>query len=348
VRVRVGAVHALPAVARASLAGLAAHLGPLLSSQLEREFYAGVGERTVQRSLTAMKRAGWVKRFRLRERQGRGQPKYVYVLDRRGFDLARDVPGPRGPYIARDARFVERRFESVVKPLHDLHANALLFALLAQMPRAVRGWRGPADSVIHPPRRRPRGEPERPIRVEEIPLESPLRIKGLQLESFEAIKPDLTLELVLNGRDRRRRFDLAIELDRSGNPRSDSNTRKLLRYDALLSGWHVLVERYKLLGHSPIVVVACADEPTAKRWAHVADELLTGCVTRMGDPDAEAAFHGRTRMFFVTELDLHRGLMRGYRVPRHPRELRYRLHAAKAARRVEIQQITFLPERFLR
>ncbi|HEY4281120.1 MAG TPA: hypothetical protein VGM91_23100, partial [Conexibacter sp.] len=72
-------------------------LGPLLSSQLEREYYPGVGERTVQRSLTAMRRAGWVRRFRLREPQGRGQPKYVYVLDRRGFDLARDVPGPRGP-----------------------------------------------------------------------------------------------------------------------------------------------------------------------------------------------------------------------------------------------------------
>ena len=71
-----------------------------------------------------MRRAGWVRRFRLREPQGRGQPKYVYVLDRRGFDLARDIAGPRGPYIARDATFVERRFESVLKPLHDLHANA--------------------------------------------------------------------------------------------------------------------------------------------------------------------------------------------------------------------------------
>ena len=125
-------------------------LGPLLSSQLEREFYPRVCDRTVQRSLTAMRRAGWVRRFRLREPQGRGQPKYVYVLDRRGFDLARDIPGPRGPYIRDDARFVERRFESVLKPLHDLHANAL--AVRADAPDAARRAR----------LARPGGERDRP------------------------------------------------------------------------------------------------------------------------------------------------------------------------------------------
>ena len=324
-------------------------LGPLLSSQLEREFYAHVGERTVQRALTAMRRAGWVRRFRLREPQGRGQPKYVYVLDRRGFDLARDVPGPRGPYIPRDARFAERRFDSVLKPLHDLHANALLLALVRQMPHAARGWRGPGESVISPPRRRPRGEPERPVRADEIELESPLRSSGLQLERFEQIKPDFTIEVAITGTDRRRRrFDLLVELDRSGNPRSDSNQRKLLRYDALLSGWHVMVERYRTLGHSPIVVVACADEPTARRWATAADELLTGRVARLGDPDTEAAFHARRRIFFATELDLHRGRLRGLRVPRHPPDLRRRVEGRNAARHPAVELVTFLPDRYLR
>ncbi len=64
-----------------------------------------------------MRKAGWARRFRLREPHVRGQAKYVYVLDRRGFDIARDVPGPRGAYIRGDASFVERRFESVLKPL---------------------------------------------------------------------------------------------------------------------------------------------------------------------------------------------------------------------------------------
>jgi hypothetical protein len=92
-----------------------------------------------------------------------------------------------------------------------------------------------------------------------------------------------------------------------------------------------MVERYRTLGHSPIVVVACADEPTARRWAQAADELLTGRVSRMGDPDAEAAFHARRRIFFATELDLHCGRLQGFRVPRHPPELRKRLGGTKAS-----------------
>ena len=109
-----------------------------------------------------------------------------------------------------------------------------------------------------------------------------------------------------------------------------------------------MVERYRTLGHSPIVVVACADEPTARRWAAAADELLTGRVSRLGDPDTEAAFHARKRIFFATELDLHCGRLQGFRVPRPPPELRRRLGGAKAARRVDAEQVTFLPDRYLR
>jgi hypothetical protein len=181
-----------------------------------------------------------------------------------------------------------------------------------------------------------------------VPLESPLRISGLQIDRFEQIKPDATIEITLTGEDRRRRFDLLVELDRSGNPRSDSNQRKLLRYDALLVGWHTMVERYRTLGHSPIVVVACADEPTARRWATAADELLTGRVARLGDADTEAAFHARKRIFFATELDLHCGRLQGFRVPRHPPDLRRKLDGARAARQPQIEQVTFIPDRYLR
>jgi len=202
--------------------------------------------------------------------------------------------------------------------------------------------------VLHPPVRRPRGEEPRPVRADEIPLESPLRLSGLQLERFETIRPDATLELALKDTRPRRRFDLLLELDRSGNPRSDSNTRKLLRYDALLSGWHVLLDRYRVIGHSPIVVVVCEDEPTAKRWAQTADGLLTGQISRMGDAPTEARFPGRRRIFFATELDLHRGLLRGFRVPALPPDVRQKLGGAKAARTIDLEHLTFLPERHLR
>ncbi|MDA0167031.1 hypothetical protein OM076_42615 [Solirubrobacter ginsenosidimutans] len=102
----------------------------------------------------------------------------------------------------------------------------------------------------------------------------------------------------------------------------------------MLVGWHTMVERYRTLGHSPIVVVACADEPTARRWATAADELLTGRVSRLGDADSEAAFHARKRIFFATELDLP--------------DLRRRLDGAGPARRPAIEQVTFIPERYLR
>jgi len=65
-------------------------------------------------------------------------------------------------------------------------------------------------------------------------------------------------------------------------------------------------------------------------------------------PDTEAAFHARKRIFFATELDLHCGRLRGFRVPRHPPELRRRLEGAKAGRRPAIEQVTFLPDRYLR
>jgi hypothetical protein len=289
-----------------------------------------------------------VRRFRLREAHGRGQPKYVYVLDKRGFDLAREIAGPRGTYIDRDAKFVDRRFDSVLKPLHDLRANALLFALLRQAPAAARGWKGPGEGVLHPPRRRPRNEPERPVRADEIPLESPLRLSGLQLDAIESIRPDITLELALKDTRPKRRFDLLIELDRSSNPRTDSNTRKLLRYDALLSGWHVMLDRYRATGHSPIAVVVCQDEPAARRWAQTADALLTGRLARIGDPPTEARFPARRRMFFATELDLHRGLLRGYRVPSEPPDVRRKTGGAKAARKIDLEHVTFLPARYLR
>jgi hypothetical protein len=41
--------------------------------------------------------------------------------------------------------------------------------------------------VIVPPRRRPRGEPERLIRAEEVPLESPLRIGGLPAQQLALV-----------------------------------------------------------------------------------------------------------------------------------------------------------------
>ena len=186
------------------------------------------------------------------------------------------------------------------------------------------------------------------MRADEIPLESPLRLSGLQLESFESIRPDITLELALKDTRPKRRFDLLIELDRSSNPRSDSNTRKLLRYDALLSGWHVLLDRYRATGHSPIVVVVCQDEPAARRWAQTADSLLTGRLARMGDPPTEARFPARRRMFFATELDLHRGQLRGFRVPREPPDVRHQVGGARAARKVDLEHLTFLPERYVR
>jgi hypothetical protein len=323
-------------------------LGPLLTSQIQRRFLSDVTDRTVQRSLASMRQAGWVRRFRLREAHGRGQPKYVYVLARRGFELAKGRPGPHGAYIPPDAHFAEHRYDSVAKPLHDLHANGLLLALLDRMPTTLRGWKGPGDGVLRPPRRRPRdASAPRPLRAEDIPLPSPLRLSGLTLEVFETVKPDVTLELALPDTRPVRRIDVLVELDRTSNPRSDSNVRKLARYDALLTAWHTVIGRYKTLGSAPVCVVVCQDEPAARRWAAAADELLTGRLSRMGDPESEARSPARRRMFFATELDLHRGSLRGYRVAAQQPELRRR-QGDRGTAPPDPELVTFLPERFVR
>jgi hypothetical protein len=323
-------------------------LGPLLTSQLQRRFFDGVTDRSVQRALATMRQAGWVRRFRLREAHGRGQPKYVYVLARRGFELAKGRPGPHGAYIAPDVRFVEHRYDSVARPLHDLHANGLLLALLDQMPTTIKGWKGPGEGVLHPPRRRPRGSAApRPLRPDDIPLPAPMRLSGLSLNVFETVKPDLTLELALPDTRPVRRVDVLVELDRTSNPRAESNVRKLARYDALLTAWYLVLRRYRTLGGGPVAIVACEDEPAARRWAAVADELLTGRLSRMGDPESETRFSARRRMFFATELDLHRGTLRGYRVAAQPPDLRRRQQPSGATS-PDPELVTFLPARFVR
>ena len=123
------------------------------------------------------------------------------------------------------------------------------------------------------------------------------------------------------------------------NPRSDSNQRKLLRYDALLGG---LAHAGRALPHAR----ALADRGRGLRrradrppLGTAADELLTGRVSRLADADAEAAFHARQRIFFATELDLHCGRLQGHRVPRHPPDLRCRLEGTRAGRRPAIEQV---------
>jgi hypothetical protein len=67
----------------------------------------------------------------------------------------------------------------------------------------------------------------------------------------------------------------------------------------------------------------------------------------MGDPESEARSPARRRMFFATELDLHRGSLRGYRVAAQQPELRRR-QGDRGTAPPDPELVTFLPERFVR
>jgi hypothetical protein len=101
----------------------------------------------------------------------------------------------------------------------------------------------------------------------------------------------------------------------SARRRSRCRIARMVSPEPVTAGWHTMVERYRTLGHSSIVVVACADEPTARRWATAADELLTGRVARLGDADTEAAFHARKRIFFATSSTCTAGACRASASP---------------------------------
>ena len=210
----------------------------------------------------------------------------------------------------------------------------------------MRGWRGGRSSRVFPPTRR-EGRERLPLRARDVPLGGSRRIRDLALEEFKPISPDATIELALTVASPPHRFDLLLELDRTGRP--SSNVEKFHRYDALLTGWGRAHDRYKMQGEPPVVVFVVEDEPKARAFIDAADTAITGAIVTPGTAPEHWEYPGRERTFFVCERDVHMGTLRSYRLPHYPPEVRQaeRGDHRRSKNRPEPDQLPLLERRLL-
>jgi hypothetical protein len=215
----------------------------LTPSQIRRRFMAGRALRSVQHRLGQMFRVGWVRRCELATRR-RGHTQRVYALDEAGFELlqANSASAPLGHELDSNTKWHTADVEDARLVLHDLHANAWLFALEDLLaPGVLRGWRGPLAARLDVPGERVRGQ-WIALTPDTVPLGTGQHLANLQLDEFRPVRPDLAVELDLSLGNTRRRVELLIELDRSG--RASSNYAKFRRYDAFLNAWGMALPRY--------------------------------------------------------------------------------------------------------
>jgi hypothetical protein len=136
----------------------------------------------------------------------------------------------------------------------------------------------------------------------------------LRLEHFRPVVPDATLTLYIDAEDRE--FDVLVEFDRTRRP--VKNLDKLRRYDALLTAWWRLHERYRGAAEPPAVVFVCPDEDAVFGLMRAADDELTGRLANPSEHPNHWASPGRDRTMFVAERDVHDGSLRARMLPRLP------------------------------
>ncbi len=348
---------------------LVASLGHVLTTQIHRRFNATRAVTTTQRRLKRLSDAGLLGRFQFHRRDGGGVP-MCYVIAAAGLDVLHThdrlmgmregeagvvEPGPassaspvKGERLLRQAR-------------HDVHVAGWALALERAVGGAPLGLRGARESVLSPPLRAGAegrvapGPGDLSLPGGRAPHEF-LRTDStgarVQVERFETVRPDVTIELpgglrgsvggeggpvegsvverevVAGGRVRNGSMatpdgaiDLLVELDdRLPTGRAAG---KLERYDHFLSGWSVHTRRYGPRGRAtPLVVFVCRDRVRARECARRADTVLTACRAYAGEYPADWEYPGRADVLFVAERDAHEGLLCGYGVPRLPPDVR--------------------------
>ena len=175
----------------------------------------------------------------------------------------RRTSGGTGRTSTATRRGASRRSRTRGRSCSGLHTNGWVLALEAQAPKAVKHWRGPVRGA----RRATASQGPRASGSTSSRWTSPSarrrKLHGLQVAQVRAgaartRRVELRLDLP-GGRDAVRRAGR----DRARRARATA-TAALQRYDALVTGWCRLVERYTTLGTPPVVVFVCEDEPAAR------------------------------------------------------------------------------------
>jgi hypothetical protein len=285
----------------------------LLTSQIADEWWPGKSLYAAQRRLLRMTAAGWVTRFR--PRLSKGKHEWIYQLDKKGFDLAKRSWGLDGPYIEAEAKWRTRdvREYSVVE--HDLQVNAWVFAYKRLVGDNLIDWLGPDQGRIDVPTTYESHERRfRRVKLQDVTLagDGHHYPRNLQLEQFGPLFPDATLTLYLDSIGAE--VDLLVELDRTR--RATKNLDKLHRYDAFLTAWCRVTDRYRHAKRFPYVIFICPGEQEARSLMRVADRAVTGQYA--GYDPGGWPHPGRRHMRFVAEEDMHDGFAFAWSLPRQP------------------------------
>jgi Replication-relaxation len=285
----------------------------LLTSQIADEWWTGKSLYAAQRRLLRMTAAGWVTRFR--PRLSKGKHEFIYQLDRKGFELAKNSWGLEGPYIEEEAKWRPRHIADYNVVEHDLQVNAWVFAYRGLVGGNLIEWLGPDQGRIEVPTTYDRDTRRfRRVDTEDMThaIEGYRHPANLQLDHFGPLFPDATLTLYRHSIGTE--VDVLVELDRTR--RATKNVDKLHRYDAFLTAWCRVADRYRHAKEGPWVIFVCPGEPEAHGLMRVADREVTGQYSGSGPRDWP--YPGRERMLFVAEEDVHDGLALAWSLPRQP------------------------------
>ena len=322
---------------------LIASLTHVLTSQLHRRFNPGRSATTTQRRLKRLSDAGLVGRFQFHRRDGGGVP-MCYVITARGLELLRENGRARTPEdepgAARDRSPMSASEKEgwLRQARHHVHVAGWALALEHAAGGARPTVRGSAESVLSPPLR---STPEGKIGIGPGDLRLPggraahdfLRAnplgEGIEVERFETVRPDATVEI--------QALDVIIELD--DRLPAARTAGKLERYDHFLAGWSVHTRRYEpRMETGAVVVFVCRDRARARECARRADPLLKACRAYAGEYPFDWEYPGRERILFAAERDMHEGLLRAYGVPRLPPEVRVTVaHGDPRAREATVE-----------
>lgn len=220
---------------------------------------------------------------------------------------------------------------------HDVHVTGWVLALERVAADARLTLRGSAECVLSPPAR---STPEGRVGLTPGDLRLPggraahdfLRTaaggESVEVERFDTVRPDAIVEVItspagagIGTSTGAPAIDLIVEFD--DRLAVDRAAGKLERYDHFLAGWSVHTNRYgRRMEAVPLVVFVCRDRGRARECARRADTVLRACRAYAGEYPFDWEYPGRARTLFVSERDIHEGLLRAYGVPRLPPEVR--------------------------
>jgi hypothetical protein len=253
-----------------------------------------------QRRLLKLFHAGLLERFRPVALLGTFP--WTYHLGERGHRLLQ-----RFGDVAPGTRYRRRPVYDFGHVLHELQLNAWVLACRRVLGSSLLAWDGESD--VDPPR----GEHTHAPGYD---------VGGLREPEPRLVRPDAVLEIATGESGKPRTF--LVEFDRT--QRIDKNYGKFRRYDAFLNSWWPSTA-FGSSAHPPYVLFVCADEGVREQFLTVADQELTGRLSRPGAPPDEDEYVGRRRVLFVTERDAHDGSLDALRLPARPPG-----HPSRAAR----------------